>query len=307
MSNINDCIIKLSELSYSYNNKLTQSTYEIDILKNNIKELLNNECKNHKIIENCRCINILPGSLFQLMKLFVDRLDYEVSIQVNLEKNGLISLYLTKGFELYTDYVNELKTLCGIHIHTHQMSNRYRNKDNPHSPPSYLDINHCVQKIINTKIYKNMKYSYDYLFDGTGLWYYKANEKLGKDYLNLLEKKNEIEKKNGIDDMLSIMKNNSNVNAIEFIENKLTIHEYLEYMKVLRDGESLGIDIGIILDWQKKAYIEIPDNLECNYNEIRYNHITLPNKHILNDDDLELLYDRAIKIFDEQEKIRTPK
>jgi ribosomal protein S19 len=303
MSNINDCIIKLSELSYSYNNKLTQSTYEIDILKNNIKELLNNKCKNHKIIENCRCINILPGSLFQLMKLFVDRLHYEVSIQVNLEKNGLISLYLTKGYEFQTDYVNELKTLCGIHIHTHQISNRYRNKDNPHLPPSYLDINHCVQKIINTKINKNMKYSYDYLFDGTGLWYYKANEKLKDSYLRLMEEKNEDK----INIILEDIKNNTGINAIEFIKNKLTIHEYLEYMKVLIDGKSVGIDIGIILDWQKKAYIEIPDNLECNINEIRDNHIILPNKDILNNIDLELLYDRAIKIFDEQEKIRTPK
>jgi hypothetical protein len=256
------------------------------------------------ITDNCYdCNNKLPGSLFQLMKLFVNRLPYEVSIQVNLDKNGLISLYLIKGYEFYTDYLHEPRTLCGIHIHTHSIFNKYRNKDVKHLPPSSMDINHCVQKIINTKIHKNRKYSYDYVFDGEGLWYYKANEKLKNYFLDLIEKKNQTK----MNDILEFMKNNTNQNAVEFISKKLTIQEYLEYMKILLDGESVGIDIGIILDWQKKTSIEIPDNLECNINERRDNHIILPNKDILNNDELELLYNRAIKIFDTQEKIRTHK
>ena len=62
--------------------------------------------------------------------------------------------------------------------------------------------------------------------------------------------------------------------------------------------EILGMDIGIIEDWHNKKNIEIVDNLYCNIQE-NYDdkHIILPENELLNYDDLEFLFNKAIKIL----------
>ena len=144
--------------------------------------------------------NTLPGSLFQLMNLFVKNLPFEVSIEINKDIDGTINLFLTKGFMHETDYLHESHTLCGIHIHTHPLSLSQR-QNNVYWAPSGRDIVHTVMSLFSKRnlpkteygVIKNIKIDhlkniiYDYVYDGGGLWYYKPNKALIIEYLKLHE------------------------------------------------------------------------------------------------------------------------
>lgn len=283
--------------------------------------------------------NNLPRSLFQLMEKFVKELPFEISIEVNKETDGTINLFLTKGFETFTDYLHESKTNCGIHIHTHPYSIYQRERNMHLWPPSDTDILHSVQStysyrfliennlsVDNFVIPKNPIKKYDYVFDGTVLWYYKPNINLINEYLSLLISNNE-ERKNSL---LDVIKNNSANNGVDFAGlreilgfPKITLEEYLERTRDLlgqkgikSDDEIMGIDIGFI-NWKRMntdnlsgvelKTIRIPDDLICTFTERRDKHIVLPEKDVLNEDELNILFQKAIRIFKEQEMSKEAK
>ncbi len=284
--------------------------------------------------------NILPRSLFQLLQKFVKDLTFETSIEVNKETDGTINLFLTKGFETFTDHYHESRTNCGIHIHTHPNSLEQRKETKMDLwPPSHTDILHSVQSISSHRFEKENNLSvdnfvipenpikkYDYVFDGNVLWYFKPNNNLIKEYLSLLISNNE-EKKNKL---LEIIFDNSTRNESDFAGlneiigfPKITLEEYLERTRDLLgqkgikpDDEIMGIDIGFI-DWKRlnndnlsgvePKNIRIPDDLTCTFTERRDKHIVLPEKDFLSKDELEILYQKALKIFRERELFKKAK
>ena len=106
-----------------------------------------------------------------------------------------------------TDHINESKTLCGIHIHTHPKTLMIRDI---YSPPSGQDIYVNIQRLVN-KFDK-----YDYVFDGKGLWFYKPNKALKNEFFKLLNNNPER-----LDLLLEIASENANNNAVDLMGKRI--------------------------------------------------------------------------------------
>lgn len=275
--------------------------------------------------------NQLPGSLFQLLELLC-KLPYEISIEVNKNTEGTITLFLTKGFAIGTDYLHESRTSCGIHIHTHYLTLPQRRPEYKFWPPSSQDIYTSIGNIYSNKTIFNWnqekekipQLKYDYLFDGYNLWYYKPNSALVTEYVELSESLKDAKLKNVApykiekiiskqQQLLSYSAENADMNALALIglsSPSKSLEQYLDSMKDLLNQKStdaeypdekvMGFDIGIISNWKHEKEIIIPDYITCNMNERRDNHIILPIKDLLNNEELDLLYQKSIKILEKK-------
>ncbi len=247
--------------------------------------------------------NTLPGSLFQLLKLFVYRLPYEVSIQVNSEQDGTISLFLTKGFESLTDYEHESHTLCGIHIHTHpyiiktpeqlhkeKEQGKYvlvRRESSGDSVPSGQDIKMSIGNIGKSIAYIGNEYKYDYMFDGINFWYFKANQSLIAEFKKLLDYKkkyaeiiNSMEKKfdkneyNKLISYKSMLEDTINKLSEEYnhrISRKLNVNDILDQLKKFKSEKKYILGMLHKLTGGKdvyKKYIDVWNKYSDNENRI---------------------------------------
>jgi len=256
--------------------------------------------------------NSLPGSLFQLLKLF-SKLPYEVSIEVSRSANGSIELFLTKGTEEYVDDYYSSKNLCGIYMHTHPTQVSLRKKEFKRWPPSGFDIAAMIQRIPFRKnkeeIIRGNKIKYNYVFDGFNIWYYRPNPQLIREYLFASEDNRHalVEASlhnanflsmdlNGLREHLgfSQISNNEYIDGMKDLLNQKTDLDYA-------DDEVMGFDVGVIsnLSFREKQ-IFIPDDLTCRINERRVKHIVLPDSGLLSNDDLQLLFEKSIRIMDKR-------
>lgn len=142
---------------------------------------------------------------------------------------------------------------------------------------------------------------------------------------NLIEQKNNLEKKlNKVEeklfDLFSIMKGSTDNNAMElagFISGnlkKINLEQYIDKMNnvvnqrgFVPDEEVIGVDIGLIpeSEFKNKKSVNIPDSLTCTVNERIENHIILPTTGVLNSEDLELLYKKALGILEKQQEAKS--
>lgn len=315
-------VIKLTDLkrsSVTHNQNLAITNQKMDVrklkekyLKYKAKYLQLKKMINKQIGASD---NILPGSIFQIMNLLV-KLPFEVSIEINKNTDGIINLYLTKGFETHTDYLHESNTLCGIHIHTHPFYLYRTNNEKGLQPPTGTDIRHSILNIHKSKKFPNSKYVYvyDYVYDGNVLWYYKANQGLINEFLKLLDK-NDFDT---LEDLVNIATENGHNNGGDFLGlrerigfPKITLEQYIEKTKdivgnkssVSIDNDFIGMDIGYIKNLNKPSII-IPDNLTCQIPERRDKHIIFPETGLLNKEELKLLWEKVLKILHEQDIVR---
>jgi len=238
----------------------------------------------------------------------------------------------------YTDNLHESRTRCGIHIHTHPrvvpVIGRTRNIKE--WPPSGTDISASIYSIIQVPIqksknindsYKNQyqlknggNMSYDYVFDGYNLWYHKPNKELIETYKFLFDKmtKSPIpifsKYARELSEIIKTSKYNSDNLGLDLNGLRkdlgfpqITIDQYLNGMRDIfmqkeelgyADDDVMGIDIGVIKITFKEQNIIIPDDLTCGINEQRIKHIILPETGLLDKDELQLLYKKAMRIME---------
>lgn len=263
--------------------------------------------------------NILPGSLFQLLDLLI-KLPFEVTIDINKNTNGTISLEFIKGFEEYTSLS---ESLCGICIHTHPLNYGLNN----FWPPSGKDIQVAVELIRFRKLVTLRRKNIDinniknhYVFDGYNLWYYKPNKELvievsnlivgAKKALDLKEEEKAYKLVNEYREILEYAANSSHTLQQDLMSKRITLNTYIEKMSNLLLFQTepwndvMGIDIGLISNYKNKNYIKIPDILECDIAERRDNHIILPETGLLNNEDLQYLFQKCIKILQPKFKLK---
>jgi len=236
----------------------------------------------------------IPGSLLQLLELFVKRLDYEVTVEVNKEMGGTINVFLTEGYYETTDSLRESKSRCGIRIHTHP---RYAKDGDDFQiddfiPPSHGDLGNSLFNLSHARFQHpdedprgqlplpaKISYSREYVFDGKAFWSYQASPALQRLWLKINH-----ESRVFLRDKLSL----------GWIEAWSRWKHGGDLESFIRENKTLGIDISATLDWRRRT-VPIKDSLKCMY-ERRDRHLTLPNG-LLNSSDLEDLYEKAVKVI----------
>jgi len=228
----------------------------------------------------------LPGSLLQLLELFVERLQFEMSVEVTQGLPGTINVFLTEGFLNSTDSDRESFTRCGIHIHTHE---KFRNTEGgmiPSLPDIILSAwqwKGIVGPGYDVLFARKRKSTNSYMFDGETFWTFGPTDDLRdflkgrhpleqNKYLNLLEKNWE--------ENLFLYKGSPTPQSFEQFQSNM---------------ENAGIKI-TRTEWKGRATIPIADSLECDY-ERRDKHLVLPATGLLRSEDLEALYEKALRII----------
>ena len=230
------------------------------------------------------------------------RLKTEVSVEINKGLDGTINVFLTEGSYETADHLRESQTKCGIRLHTHPFfqieGEQFRNAEN-FCPPSPADFLNSIKKAWSSRftahndvrevwegIPQKYLYSREYVFDGKVLWSYRANDQL----LNVL-KNLPFDDSNWI---TSLLKKLFKFTLIDFLKGKLTLIEYKEEMM------NQGIELGFDKNWKQRT-VEVNENLDCTY-ERRERHLVFPSAQLLNSEDLEILYTKAIKILESRKK-----
>jgi hypothetical protein len=256
-------------------------------------------------------IDNLPGSVFQLLELFY-RLPYEITIYINKSINGTIGLFLTKG--QFGNTGTNIDALCGINIHTHHYHLPQRKTDMKYWPPSSDDINvsigNILHKLLRIKTFKLSDIKHDYVFDGYNLWFHKPNIAMINEIKTLNENQEKLNTaEENLKNLQDAINDNTDNNAMLLADLQINLEIYINKMNDLvdmknkvPDNEVIGIDIGLIpeSEFKNKQSVNIPDSLTCTINELIENHIILPPTGLLNNEDLELLYEKALKIFEKQ-------
>lgn len=239
----------------------------------------------------------IPGSLFQLLELFTKRLKTEISIEINKGLDGALNVFLTEGHYDSTDSLRESQSKCGIKIHTHPFYQKegdiFRNNENI-SPPSPADIKNSIIKAWASRftgendsrdlfpgIPQKQHYVRDYMYDGKLLWSYRANSNL----IQILLKLSYDEKRWILEKLEKIYTKNVN----DFYVNEITIQDFIDIMN------EDGVELEATNQLKNKSVI-IEDSLICD-NERRDRHLVFPSSQLLNSQDLEDLYKRAINII----------
>lgn len=140
---------------------------------------------------------------------------------------------------------------------------------------------------------------------------------------SLINEKNNLEKKfieveEDQLNLLDVIRSNTDTNAFQLVGVKtddfrleqINLEQYIDQMNNLvnqkghvSDEELIGMDIGLIpeSEFKNKKSVNIPDSLTCEIKERIENHIVLPETGLLNNEELELLYKKALGILEKQE------